>query len=922
MRSYLRTPIAGIATALSFAPALAAPVGTAFTYQGQLKLDGVPVTQTCDFAFRLFDAATTPPGDQVGPTLTFVSAGIDPSPIAVDKGLFEVALDFGTVVFRGEARWLQIDVCCSSPCAPSFISLSPRQELTAAPYALFALNGGSGGDGHSLDAADGVPVDAVFVDNDGRVGIGTTGPGAKLHIGGTPGVDGVMFPDGTLQKTAASGGAGGNTLDQAYDQGGAGAGRTITANAGAVNIAGAGGLTVLGRVGIGSAAPAGKLHVAGSSPFVGTGVVSSAGTMVNGSGTEFGVQLQEGDTLVVGAQRRYVVNVGSDILLATNTPFDPPLTNSVFSIQKPLTRITTLSGVTAMAVSAGGNVAIGTAVPSAKLTVAGAVESTAVGFKFPDASLQASAALGDGHSLDAADGNPADALFVDAAGHVGIGTVLPSAQLQLHKSSTSPADTVRLDALPDENPGIAFTVDNQAGARIRLNDSANDQLQFTIFDTLGGSPIDALSISTSGNVGIGESDPATLLSLNNGAGHAAGITQGQVAGASSMELTTSDSLGVQATRFLLRGNADDGDVEFYRGARGAEQQTMIIDGATGNVGIGTSSPLDPLEVHGDCTISDQLRADSVSVLPSSASVAVRGRVDRADGVGVLGETSFVTDGAIGVKGEGLGSSGVNYGVWGETNSADGYGGYFTESVAGIEEGIPLFAEGSGEMRFKPALRVNNTGSQGVAAYMTNDSSSATVHLYNNDSDVFGDAGPVLFLQNGGTGPPGTDGGDFIVAWNKVETDLQFRVTTTGEAQSDVGFTTPAADFAEMLPAGSDDVSPGDVLALDSHGLLVRSTKAFQRTVVGVYSTQPGFVGGKPLEGTIEGTIPLAVVGIVPVNVSGENGRIQPGDVLVASSSFGFAMRGGDDPPNGTVIGKALQSFSDERGVIRMLVLPQ
>ncbi len=40
----------------------------------------------------------------------------------------------------------------------------------------------------------------------GSVGIGTTSPTAKLHIGGTAGVDGIRFPDGTLQTTAGSGG--------------------------------------------------------------------------------------------------------------------------------------------------------------------------------------------------------------------------------------------------------------------------------------------------------------------------------------------------------------------------------------------------------------------------------------------------------------------------------------------------------------------------------------------------------------------------------------------------------------------------------------------------------------------------------------------------------------------------------------------
>lgn len=38
----------------------------------------------------------------------------------------------------------------------------------------------------------------------GNVGIGDTSPTAKLEIGGTAGVDGIRFPDGTLQTTAAS----------------------------------------------------------------------------------------------------------------------------------------------------------------------------------------------------------------------------------------------------------------------------------------------------------------------------------------------------------------------------------------------------------------------------------------------------------------------------------------------------------------------------------------------------------------------------------------------------------------------------------------------------------------------------------------------------------------------------------------------
>ena len=43
---------------------------------------------------------------------------------------------------------------------------------------------GGSGDGHSLDAADGAPVDVVYVDNSGNVGVGTTIPDEKLHVAG------------------------------------------------------------------------------------------------------------------------------------------------------------------------------------------------------------------------------------------------------------------------------------------------------------------------------------------------------------------------------------------------------------------------------------------------------------------------------------------------------------------------------------------------------------------------------------------------------------------------------------------------------------------------------------------------------------------------------------------------------------------
>jgi len=188
-------------------------------------------------------------------------------------------------------------------------------------------------------------------------------------------------------------------------------------------------------------------------------------------------------------------------------------------------------------------------------------------------------------------------------------------------------------------------------------------------------------------------------------------------------------------------------------------------------------------------------------------------------------------------------------------------------------------------------------------------------LYNASS------GGVLYLQNGGTDGSGSGGGDFITAVNGVENDVQFRVLTTGEVRSDVGFYTPAADLAEMLPA-VDGLEPGDVLVIGADSKLHRSAEPYQGSVVGVYSTQPGFVGGQPVEGELSDHVPLAVIGVVPVKASAENGPIAPGDLLTTSSTPGHAMKAGPNPPAGAIVGKALEPLAEGTGLIQMLVMLQ
>lgn len=102
---------------------------TAFTYQGQLTDDGVPASAPFDFRITLHDEA--------GGGL-LIAGPVTNAAVNVVNGLFTVALDFGPGVFTGDERWLEIGVRTNG--GGTFTVLTPRQALSATPYAITAGN--------------------------------------------------------------------------------------------------------------------------------------------------------------------------------------------------------------------------------------------------------------------------------------------------------------------------------------------------------------------------------------------------------------------------------------------------------------------------------------------------------------------------------------------------------------------------------------------------------------------------------------------------------------------------------------------------------------------------------------------------------------------------------------------------------------
>ena len=103
------------------------PQGTAFTYQGELRQNGTPVTASVDMVFELLDAAAA--GNAVAAAKAFTTA--NGNPVTVQNGIFTVTLDFGALAFAdaiSNERYLKVTVNGNV--------LAPRTKIENAPYAL------------------------------------------------------------------------------------------------------------------------------------------------------------------------------------------------------------------------------------------------------------------------------------------------------------------------------------------------------------------------------------------------------------------------------------------------------------------------------------------------------------------------------------------------------------------------------------------------------------------------------------------------------------------------------------------------------------------------------------------------------------------------------------------------------------------
>ena len=511
--------------------------------------------------------------------------------------------------------------------------------------------------------------------------------------------------------------------------------------------------------------------------------------------------------------------------------------------------------------------------------------------------LTGGAASGDA-TLNVATGGITNALLannsVDSSkivdGSIGSGDV-NSAQVQQRVSGNCTAGNAirvidqsgNVTCEPVGAGGSGWGLTGNSGTHPPTNFLGTTDNQSLVLQTNNG---ERLRVDTNGNVGIGTNSFPSGLQINTDVSEFnRNVDNVRIGVANGSPTIILEDIATNSTQWEIDNFAG----RFRIHNPGDEKFTIT---SSGNVGIGTTGPLGKLQVV-------------------TANDTDPGFVTSWD------SRHFV----IGGTGD-SGSIGMSYD---QTNQV-GYIQALSPNVAFRNLVLQGFGGNVGIGTDSPSARLHAVATGAPAIRGSSDNGGAGVF---GSSSGTGSAG-IFGSSTNGIGVSGfsMSGDHFAVVNPFYGTVTVFRVRNDGQVRSDVGFTTPAADFAELLEVDesggreAERSQPGDVLVISPEtGKMSKSNQPYSTMVAGVYSTKPGFLGGQGIKvESPANTVPVALVGVVPTKVSTENGAIHPGDLLTSSSTPGHAMKCTERSQCfGATVGKALERLEFGTGVITVLV---
>ena len=342
-------------------------------------------------------------------------------------------------------------------------------------------------------------------------------------------------------------------------------------------------------------------------------------------------------------------------------------------------------------------------------------------------------------------GATSEFMRINSSGNVGIGTTSPSNKLHVNSGTTNEV------AKFESTDGTAYLsiMDSNTTNSLQGIGSAGDKLTFY------SNGAERMRINSSGNVGIGTTSPNNfgflekVLNISAGSSSSTTLQQAGIVISGSSDGDDANDFGylsftnyqsaitndrVAEIRALKNGtNVDTGEFAFYTSSGSGPAERMRIT-STGNVGIGTVSPLYALDVDGDVQINETLFAKA------SADLILQARASQVVGINSGGSRAMTLDDSQNV---GIGTTSPNYKL--EVDGTLGVSrtdGIIFAGSSGLGTGSKIVSNTSNDLIFNTALaslpytttervRVLNNGNVGIGTTSPDDK----LHV-NQGSDAF------------------------------------------------------------------------------------------------------------------------------------------------------------------------------------------
>ena len=918
---------------------VAAPVGTAFTYQGRLTTTNGPANGLYDFEFYAYTSETG-----------YSGYAMNTNAVPVSNGLFTVLLDFGPGVFTGDARWLRIGVRSNSVAVPPeipepFVVLNPRVPITATPFAQFATLASNVAPG-SISAANlalnsvtatkiasGQVVktlngftDAVLVSAGTNFSIANNAN--VLTISATPGT---VVTNGGWSVTGNSGTTTNNFVGTTDGQplelrvGGQRALR-LENNSGEINVIGGGPANFVGTQvqggtiggGTGNTFPTGTGQTPQPTISGGSGNTIEANSYQPTIGGGYNNRIQyDGDYVTIAGGTANVVGTNAD-----NSAIGGGVQNRI----APAVAAGVIPGGNNNSVAAnygtvgGGqaNRAAGdsTAVGGGFWNLASDVYGTVVG-GYMNTNESPAGALGGGwvnHIFPNANNSTIAGGAYNWVGTNSWNATIPGGQGNSVGPNAAGGFAAGLDAHV-LHPGSFVWGDGMGTA------SSTGSNRFEVHATAG-----AYYYAGTGKPGLvvvqgnGTASPLAGTALYGLAYDNPGIgVYGAANGVNGFGVYGSSSAGTGGTfsggQYGVYAQSSGGDAGYF----------------SGNVRVSGN-----LTLSGTFNFAGSLQASSLTApadqpLDLNSGTANIFRYDPSVGSLALGRNAHATHSGSFVWGDGSRSAGSS-----STNHFDVLatgGAYFWTdngylSVQG--KGLDLGGGFGNEIRATAGLNLNS-GSNWVsigssAGLVFGAQTRQMLNLYNydyaigvqNNAQYYRSASDFYWFKGGthsdSPGDAGTNGTS-IMHLDSAGTLFVKVLTVQG------------ADVAEPFQMSSPALTQGSVVVIDEDhpGQLKQSTSAYDRRVAGIISGAGGVRPGLSLQqlASEKDGQNVALTGRVYVQADASNGAIRPGDLLTTSSTPGHAMKVTDHArAQGEILGKAMTPLAEGQGFVLVLVTLQ